>query len=204
MDSLGYTSPEELLAEKFHMTVGFLRSLNPEADFGGSGSEILVAAAGSDELHPRSPALKSTRAAKRSAPTPPTASCWPPTLGSAVLFWTAVIARPREAPRVVFALVAVMSQMGLLAAILTFAARPVWARTSSPPHPWGLSPLDDQWLAGLTMWVPGSGPYMLVALLCLGRCLAHTDRKPGGGVTDRPARPNETEGSCRPGEAGAI
>ena len=45
-----YESPAELLAEKFHMSMGFLRALNPNADFGRAGTEILVANSGQDKL----------------------------------------------------------------------------------------------------------------------------------------------------------
>jgi lipoprotein-anchoring transpeptidase ErfK/SrfK len=40
---LSYTSPEELLAEKFHMSERLLRQLNPNAAFGKAGTEIVVA-----------------------------------------------------------------------------------------------------------------------------------------------------------------
>ena len=43
MDRLGYTSPEELLAEKFHMSEDLLRKLNPGAPFNKPGQEIVVA-----------------------------------------------------------------------------------------------------------------------------------------------------------------
>src|SRR5262249_3572149 len=43
MDRLGYTSPRELLAEKFHMSQDLLRKLNPGASFDKEGGEIVVA-----------------------------------------------------------------------------------------------------------------------------------------------------------------
>lgn len=45
-----YESPAEMLAEKFHMSLGFLRALNADADFGRAGTEILVVNAGQDRL----------------------------------------------------------------------------------------------------------------------------------------------------------
>ncbi len=42
LDALSYTSPEELLAEKFHMDIDLLRELNPDASFSGAGGTILV------------------------------------------------------------------------------------------------------------------------------------------------------------------
>jgi peptidoglycan hydrolase-like protein with peptidoglycan-binding domain len=43
MERLGYTSPRELLAEKFHMSEDLLRKLNPGASFDKEGQEIVVA-----------------------------------------------------------------------------------------------------------------------------------------------------------------
>ena len=44
LDALGYTSPREMLAERFHMAPDLLGALNPGADFGKAGTVILVAA----------------------------------------------------------------------------------------------------------------------------------------------------------------
>lgn len=43
LDKLAYTSPSELLAEKFHMAEEFLKLLNPDADFSEAGTKIKVA-----------------------------------------------------------------------------------------------------------------------------------------------------------------
>ena len=43
LDSLSYTSPRELLAEKFHMDEDLLEALNPGADLSKAGTEITVA-----------------------------------------------------------------------------------------------------------------------------------------------------------------
>lgn len=43
LERLSYTSPRELLAEKFHMDEDLLKALNPGTDFGKPGSEITVA-----------------------------------------------------------------------------------------------------------------------------------------------------------------
>lgn len=43
LDHLSYTSPRELLAEKFHMDEDLLKTLNPGADFARAGTEITVA-----------------------------------------------------------------------------------------------------------------------------------------------------------------
>jgi lipoprotein-anchoring transpeptidase ErfK/SrfK len=43
LDRLGYSSPEELLAEKFHMDVDLLKALNPDKPFDKAGMVIVVA-----------------------------------------------------------------------------------------------------------------------------------------------------------------
>jgi lipoprotein-anchoring transpeptidase ErfK/SrfK len=45
---IGFQSPTELIAEKFHMDDDFLRALNPGVNFSKAGVEILVANAGGD------------------------------------------------------------------------------------------------------------------------------------------------------------
>jgi cytochrome c oxidase assembly factor CtaG/cytochrome c2 len=54
-------------------------------------------------------------------------------------------------------------QMGLLGAILTFALQPVYQTQASVTLAWGLTPLEDQQLAGLVMWVP-AGVIFVVAM----------------------------------------
>jgi lipoprotein-anchoring transpeptidase ErfK/SrfK len=47
---LSYTSAQELLAEKFHMSEKLLRQLNPNARFEDAGTEIIVASVQREEL----------------------------------------------------------------------------------------------------------------------------------------------------------
>jgi lipoprotein-anchoring transpeptidase ErfK/SrfK len=46
MKGLGYTSPEEMFSERFHMDIDLLRQLNPGADFSAVGADILVTEVG--------------------------------------------------------------------------------------------------------------------------------------------------------------
>ena len=50
LPALGFTSPLEELAERFHMDEALLKALNPGADFGAAGTKIVVAALGPDKL----------------------------------------------------------------------------------------------------------------------------------------------------------
>ena len=90
-------------------------------------------------------------------------------LGSALLFWRAVFVGARSpVDRLVF-VVAAFAQMGLLGAILTFAAQPLYSAHAIAPLAWGLTPLEDQALGGLIMWVPAGIPYAIAAALIARR-----------------------------------
>ncbi len=90
-------------------------------------------------------------------------------LGSAVLFWRAVLATGRSPVDQLVLVVAAFAQMGLLGAILTFAARPLYAAHAAAPLAWGLTPLEDQALGGLIMWAPAGLPYAIAAILIARR-----------------------------------
>lgn len=50
LDALGYSSPREKLAERFHMDERFLSAINPGADFSRAGTEINIVSHGDDEI----------------------------------------------------------------------------------------------------------------------------------------------------------
>ncbi|MGC1301016.1 MAG: L,D-transpeptidase, partial [Caulobacteraceae bacterium] len=50
LKSLGYTGPQEMLAERFHMDEGLLKALNPRADLGKAGTVIAVVDPGTATL----------------------------------------------------------------------------------------------------------------------------------------------------------
>jgi len=68
-------------------------------------------------------------------------------------------------------------QMGLLGAVLTFAARPVYLGHASTTAAWGLTPLEDQQLAGLIMWVPASFVYLGAMAVLFVAWLHDAERK---------------------------
>lgn len=94
-------------------------------------------------------------------------------LGSSLLFWLCI--RTAKAPSAVAGLLAAMVQMGMLGALLTFAAQAVYAPHLVTTAAWGMTPLQDQQLAGLIMWAPGSALYLLAALWALGRWLGRDE-----------------------------
>lgn len=83
-------------------------------------------------------------------------------LGTATMFWRGVFGPAERGFTAVLWTLAGFMAMGLLGALLTFAPEPVYAAHAIAPFDWGLTPLRDQQLGGLLMWVPAGIPYLLV------------------------------------------
>ncbi|MBN9408496.1 MAG: cytochrome c oxidase assembly protein [Burkholderiales bacterium] len=86
-------------------------------------------------------------------------------LASAAWFWIAVMhVHPERRGTALIALLATLAHTGLLGALLTFAGTPLYPVQAPGARAWGMEPLEDQQLAGLLMWVPGSLAYLGTAL----------------------------------------
>lgn len=99
-------------------------------------------------------------------------------LASSVWFWSSL--RRIPAPAVAACLLTAMVAMGLLGALLTFASRALYEPHALTTAVWGLSPLEDQQLAGLIMWAPAAAIYLAAALLVLGRWIGPDARAEAG------------------------
>jgi cytochrome c oxidase assembly factor CtaG len=101
-------------------------------------------------------------------------------LGTALLFWASLLPR-RATNRVriigVFSLFTTTIQTTLLGALLTLSPR-IWYPSYGDPTPGGLSPLEDQQLAGLIMWVPAGMVYVAAGLALLGLLLRYEGPEP--------------------------
>jgi putative membrane protein len=99
--------------------------------------------------------------------------------GSAALFWWG-IAHGRYGRRgygaAVVYVFATAVHGGVLGALLTFSPR-VWYAPYLTNHPSGLTPLEDQQLAGLLMWVPASLIFAAGGLLLFAAWLRESDRR---------------------------
>ena len=93
-------------------------------------------------------------------------------LASATWFWREVFARDRSPVEAMTLVVAGFAQMGMLGAILTFAPEPLYAAHAVAPLAWGLTPLADQQLGGVLMWVPAGVPYAAAGALVARRARA--------------------------------
>jgi len=94
---------------------------------------------------------------------------------SALLFWWSMsrAAAERRHGVAAFWLFFTSLQSGLLGALMSFAEGPWYARyvELGLSGTFGLTPLEDQQLAGLIMWIPGGAIHAIVALWYLHRWL---------------------------------
>lgn len=114
-------------------------------------------------------------------------------LGSALPLWRVLLAH--DAAGLLHRLLAGFAtavQMGLLGALITFAPRALYAPHLLTSAPWGYTPLEDQQLGGLIMWVPGCSVFVIALLVAIGRMLSTLEGgagHPQPGITAAPARP---------------
>lgn len=88
-------------------------------------------------------------------------------LATGLLYWYSVLTEARLRGRyggAVLSLFTTMIYTGGLGALLTVASRPWYSAYGEAAPLWGLSPLEDQQLAGLIMWVPAALSYLLATL----------------------------------------
>jgi cytochrome c oxidase assembly factor CtaG/cytochrome c2 len=101
-------------------------------------------------------------------------------LVTALLFWWALVhgqeARGRAGAAVLY-LFGTAVYTGGLGALLTLSTRLWYPLYLGRTAPWGLTPLDDQQLAGLLMWMPGALVYLAAALGLAARWLREADRR---------------------------
>lgn len=93
---------------------------------------------------------------------------------SSTLFWWAMIhlIRHGQTTTSLIYLGAALLQSGALGALLTLSSQPWYFPYAQTTLTWGLSPLDDQQLGGVLMWVPGHLMFMAAILVVAYRWLA--------------------------------
>jgi len=116
-------------------------------------------------------------------------------LGTALLFWWTIIQgqAPGGRARAVSFGVAVLLlfgtalHSGALGALLTFS-RAVWYPVyANGAAAWRLTPLEDQQLAGLIMWVPATFAYLIAALVLFANWLRASEERVHEGELARAA-----------------
>lgn len=107
--------------------------------------------------------------------------------GAALLFWWVLLGRSQPGTQRygtgILMAVGTALHSSLLGALITFATAPWYVNYLTATAAWGLTPLQDQQLAGVLMWLPMGAVYLGVTLGLLGAWL-HTqeerDRAPRG------------------------
>jgi putative membrane protein len=101
-------------------------------------------------------------------------------LGSALLFWWALVHGRHGLMGYGAAVLYVFTtsmHSGVLGALITFARQvwyPAYAGTTAS---WGLTPLEDQQLGGLIMWVPAATVYIIAALALVVGWMRESERR---------------------------
>lgn len=93
-------------------------------------------------------------------------------VATATLWWA--VLRRSSAMSAVASLLASMVSMGLLGALIVFAGRPLYAPHWVTAGQWGLTPMEDQQIAGLLMWVAAGAVYIVIAAGVLHRSLGRS------------------------------
>jgi cytochrome c oxidase assembly factor CtaG len=88
---------------------------------------------------------------------------------AALLFWEAVFRRRAASDFVLVGCLFVTAlTSGALGALMALSASPWYqAYAELGITPWGLTPLEDQQLAGLLMWIPGGAVHLVTALILI-------------------------------------
>jgi cytochrome c oxidase assembly factor CtaG/cytochrome c2 len=88
---------------------------------------------------------------------------------TALLFWWSLLHDNRAGGRTGLAIIYLFTtalHTSLLGALLSSADTPLYAAyNAAGTAQWGMTPLEDQQLGGIIMWVPGGIPYVLAGLL---------------------------------------
>jgi putative membrane protein len=102
-------------------------------------------------------------------------------MAAALLFWWSLRERrPRERGIGLLYLFTTLMHTGLLGALLTFAPHPWYPAYALTTARWGLTPLEDQQLGGLIMWIPAGLVYVGAGLFLFHGWLREADRKARG------------------------
>lgn len=100
--------------------------------------------------------------------------------GSAVLFWFALGREGldwRHGAAALLYLFTTMLHSGALGALLLLANHPLYPAYAARAATWGLTPLEDQQIGGLIMWVPAGIVYVIAALAAVANWLRASERR---------------------------
>jgi putative membrane protein len=105
--------------------------------------------------------------------------------GTAVLFWWSVLWRSDRGVAA-WHLFLTMLHTSILGALMALAPRVLYVVQTRASEAWGLTPLEDQQLAGMVMWIPAGTIYAGAALTLLALWISTSAK---GGAHARPLSP---------------
>jgi putative membrane protein len=100
-----------------------------------------------------------------------------------IYWWMITGAGPRlhknlgRVPKIAISISAIPPNMAL-GVVLAFSSSVIYTYYNDMPRLWGISPLDDQRISGIIMWIPGSMMQFMVALVLIFLILSGEQRKP--------------------------
>ncbi|HEX3882110.1 MAG TPA: cytochrome c oxidase assembly protein [Stellaceae bacterium] len=95
-------------------------------------------------------------------------------LVTGLLFWWSLVRR-RNAGVAAAHLLATMLHTSILGALIALAPRVIYPLQTGGAAAWGLTPIEDQQLAGLLMWIPAGTVYAGAALFCVAQWVRRSD-----------------------------
>jgi putative membrane protein len=95
---------------------------------------------------------------------------------TAALYWWVIRSSHEYAGRVLSAF-GLMMASSILGALMTFSRASWYGDHFDTAVLWGMTPLTDQQLAGVMMWIPMGTVYVITAALLLGRWINAVDRR---------------------------
>ncbi len=103
-----------------------------------------------------------------------------PLLLSALWLWREILDPRRASGSALAVCGGTILQMTMLGAFLTLTPHPLFRPHFLTTDLYGLTPLEDQQLAGLLMWVPASLPYVVAFLIRIGQTIKTSSRHAAG------------------------
>jgi putative membrane protein len=101
-------------------------------------------------------------------------------LGTALVFWGTLLyghVGKRSYGAGILYIFTTAIHTSILGALLTFATSPWYSIYQRTTAFWGVSPLEDQQLGGLIMWVPAGVTYIIVGLCLFAGWIRESDRR---------------------------
>lgn len=110
-------------------------------------------------------------------------------MGASVLMWWPIASPTNDLPRLPYPgqmlyLFLMTVPMSLVSVYIVYAGNVLYPAYASAPRVWGLSPLEDQRLGGLIMWIPGGLFFLFLMTVIFFRWSAKYAEDGSGGADD--------------------